>query len=279
MNVMNVHGKVVIERFTPEHTLGAVNDTIRSRLGANQWFRGEAMDYGTTAVMPVFAREHRSEVLLPLEPDFQKGGIRFPTRIMTTKEEEILRQFQQSRPSEPYFDKLVAGDMDSSAWLAYARHKGKATRLLDVTSDERIGLYFACSHHPEEDGFLYSFIGCWDPDEKSVQPPHYRDVFDQALGGSIPAYRDGGALEDHAEKLFKTYDTVRKEMAYLYRCDAVLNAKMNAQKGAFLWRGNPNKNLLDDINNVFVFVIEAAAKPGLLRQLSQAGIHERGLLL
>lgn len=278
---MKVHGKEVIETFTAESSLGNVTDTIRRRLAADQWFRGEAKDYGATAVMPVLARDYADDVLTPIEPDFQHDKSQFPTRIMTTKEEEILQNFQQNHPSDPYFEKLVAGDLDSSAWLGYARHDGQPTRLLDVTSDERIGLYFACTSHPGEDGFLYSFVGCWDPENKKGQPPHYRDVFDQALGGSIPAYRDVGGLKEHAEHLYSTYNTIRKDMIYLYRCDAILNAKMNAQKGAFLWRGDPKKNLLEDTrsDNVFVFVIKAEAKQGLLVQLGNAGITKQSLLL
>jgi len=62
-------------------------------------------------------------------------------------------------------------------------------------------------------------------------------------------------------------------MAYLFECNDVINERMVAQRGAFIWRGDPMLSLFDGVNNVFVFKIRAGAKARIAQRLNVLGIN------
>ena len=67
--------------------------------------------------------------------------------------------------------------------------------------------------------------------------------------------------------------TVRGDMAYPFECNDVINERMVAQRGAFVWRGDPALPLLEGVNNVFAFRISGAAKGRITIQLNILGIN------
>ena len=78
-----------------------------------------------------------------LEPAVYREG-RF------NKESIYIKEFERLRPSEfqfnNNFDKLVK-----------MQHYGLPTRLLDLTTNPLVALYFACNENTERDGALYAF--------------------------------------------------------------------------------------------------------------------------
>lgn len=277
---MEVAGIQVLEEFSENASLGEIVDTISSRIGGNVWFRGEAKEYLTPA-MPLLAR-HNNLDLSRIEPDFADKEFSFPIGILTKAEEVILSELRASPPDDPYFHKLV-GSPDDPAWLALARHHGHPTRLLDVTWDIFVALYFACGDLSEEYGYVFAFIEPWDPDSnRSKKPDSIKRLLDAALGDSIPAYRDAdktdpGVLTKHAHQLESTWQ-IRYSHAYLWECTAVLNERMVAQRGAFLWRGDPKESILRcSGSNPFIFRIHPQAKPKILDRLKKLGLSEKSL--
>jgi len=139
-----------------------------------------------------------------------------------------------------------------------------------------VGLYFACCEHPDKDGFLFAFVDIWNPEKRRGKlPAHYINLFDAALGSDIPAYRDfeqrsPGTLLKHAKKLEQSF-TSMPEIAF--------HERMNAQRGAFIWRRAPGKNLLDNIPNVFPFRVSASIKESLLNDLSFLRVNKNILKL
>ena len=230
-----VGGMQFLDSFNDSATLGTLMDGVSRQLMGDKptWYRGEAKHYNVPA-LPLLARTVGLD-LTPLEPDFVYGDYSFPLRVMTQGERTVVRDVQAARPPDPYFYSLVASDFDP-AWLALARHHGYQTRLLDVTRDLRVALYFACCKHETKDGLVFAYVNLWNPDLPS---PHYEDLFDAALG-IIPAYRNAdrttpGVLADHAKMLSESI-SVRGTMGYLFECNSALNDRMIAQRGAFIWR-------------------------------------------
>jgi hypothetical protein len=157
--------------------------------------------------------------------------------------------------------------------------------LLDVSRDLFVALFFACEENSDEDGFIFAYIDPWNPERNNPgRVTHYRDLYDAALGDRIPGYRDfevtnPGTLQAHAELLTKESRSVRRDMIYLFECNDVINERMVAQRGAFIWRGDPTLPLFNGTPNVFVIRIRSGAKQDIIRQLNVLGINRLTLRL
>lgn len=267
-----IGGKPILHSFDESVTVSNIIERVASALkGGDIIYRGESMEHASPA-LPALGRRANEFDLSPIEDDFDDGNYKFPLRILTKAEEEIINQVQGKQPSDPYFYKLVTSN-DDPAWFALARHNGFLTRLLDVTINIMVGIYFACISNPLEDGYLFAFVEVWNPEKNRQKPPtHYADLFDAALGDMIPAYRDANidvpdTLAKNSKKLANSISS-RANTVYLYECDTALNKRMVAQQGAFIWRGDPKMDLLDGNPGVFAFRIPAAGKANLLSELA-----------
>ena len=81
----------------------------------------------------------------------------------------ILNQCRQDylkgKLNDPYFDRVIRdptieisiNSEDLLHWAALAQHYSYATRLVDITSDLMIALYFAATTHTDKNGFVYYF--------------------------------------------------------------------------------------------------------------------------
>lgn len=279
---MTIPPQRILSTFDAGTSLGQLIDEITHRLaGGKLWYRGESREFPHPG-LPHFARNPPTP-LTPLESDFVYGGRTLKLRATTKEEQQVILRFQAAPPSDPYFFKLVNSQYDP-AWLALARHHGHPTRLLDVSSDVRVATYFACSENPTQDGFLLAYVNVWNPEANRRQPAnHYADLLDAALGDAVPAYREAerstpGTLAQHFDMLEKSIPPRYDNIVYLFKCATALNQRMNAQRGAFLWRGDPLRDLVTNVN-MFFFRIKANAKARLLQDLDVQGTSANSLCL
>jgi hypothetical protein len=126
--------------------LEQLKEIKKEKDGIELFYRGESQDFGETKNTPGIYRNQK----------------------LIEKEHELFRDFILRNPDEfknekTTFEKLVK-----------MQHYGLPTRILDVTSNALISLYFACENDSDKNGFVYIFevpkeeIKFYDSDTVSI---------------------------------------------------------------------------------------------------------------
>lgn len=180
--------------------------------------------------------------------------------------------------------------------LTKMQHYGVPTRLLDITSNPLIALYFACSQNGNKDGEVFflqipdSHIKFYDSDTVSVlaniakRPKNFE--FD-SLAKSISAFNKTFQIEYllHEIKEEKSYfqNLINpKHLEEVYAVKVKLdNQRILKQEGAFLLFGvNARKISQAEVSNKWVaskIVIPSNDKIQILKDLSSIGINHSTL--
>lgn len=188
-------------------------------------------------------------------------------------------------------------------YLVHMQHYGLPTRLLDVTKNPLVALYFACESHPTKKGEVIVF----NADREKIKYPGSDTatvlaslpLFDKELKDEYAAYAANSEIDQadfnkcaerllHEVKLEKPAfkDEIRK--ADILDCFFVLSEKRNnriiKQDGAFIICGlidekeNPiNQYRYVNQEKIQVFIIEAKKKKSILQLLDKFSINKAWL--
>ena len=140
------------------------------------------------------------------------------SKLWTAQEQESIERFQKivlnGDLSDPYFDTRNPPEPNSTEWLELAQHYGFPTRLLDVTLDPLVALYFAASKDFGQDGCVYLSNGS---SLNTLDPGEYKSDLNTFF-------------EIYKLREFTPQDTT----LFLYR-PLANNRRMIAQRGQFVW--------------------------------------------
>ena len=200
-------------------------------------------------------------------------------------EKNILRELISIQPNEFRDDKSVFEQ------LVRMQHYSLPTRLLDITFNPLVALYFTCIHHPRKDGEFLSFslrkssIKYFDSDTVSCVAnlsnltDRQRDEIRHMSDSVRLNESDVGLRLLHFIKTEKPYFLPKIELSDLYGIYAVkpkrTNQRILAQQGAFFIFGLRSQ-LLDNNDfgiGVFRTKVQASAKQGILRELDEININ------
>lgn len=232
---------------------------FRAREEKDRWlFRGESALYDSPAAPSILRHD----------PNTLTRN-RHPNRSITDQEIEQVESCQGDHPDGS--DRYIRAFMPSMHamdvnWLPLARHFGYKTRLLDVTLNPLVALFFACESLADTTGYVYAMqSGNFRPvNDRNPTNANHRDY------PPIPAsYLDLYDLdvEFHGDRF--------DDLPYLFEA-SIPQERLQAQSGRFLfWR------LLDlqlpRARPLLPIRVAAGAKENLLWELSAFGINREVL--
>ena len=178
-------------------------------------FRGEPDDYGATKLMPSLFRDSS----------------------YIAKESHLF---------ELFCDYSIVGSNASNIEKAIeAQHYASVSRMLDISFDVLVSLYFACAHPNDHDGYVYVFTF---PEHYSPHSKYIEEFYTNVLEGKHVAY----------SRNFKVFS------------HSFTNDRIKAQKGGFIFfpgrdfypinscyydriviSKNHKKEILDDLETLF----------------------------
>ncbi|MDA2935144.1 FRG domain-containing protein [Acidobacteria bacterium AH-259-D05] len=193
---------------------------------------------------------------------------------LTTEEVEEVRKaegdFQAGAIADPDVEAFEGPlEPDDPYWLPLSQHYGYATRLLDVTEDPRVALYFAAQpaldgFDPDVDGYVFWFFRhSFCPQRRPIEeipdtaieipwPDRLGDVFETSPGHPIE---------------------VRDHTGYLLQ-PPTRNTRQREQRGSFLW-WHPICARLP--GQIVPLKVRAEGKAEILKELEEQNLSRREL--
>ena len=244
------------------------------------FFRGEPEKY-TIPGLPKIARDYytkdgriddqkASELELLIPPEESADGFPVYSSCITEQEVAIVEKFKADPPDDEMFAAMVGSAHEGPGWVSFAQHYGEKTRLLDVSRDPLVALYFACQGDKEQTGFIWLYPM---PTQFDYEPADYREIFDIGIGIDAKERLDKAKRERSEHKA----GLERRPLDGVFRLEIdAPNERIVAQRGAFMW--SP-KVLSPLTKGAFCIHINGAAKEDLRSKLFAFGIHGKGLKL
>lgn len=187
--------------------------------------RGESKEYDSPFLPGIWRKDHIFTDRTPVDSSS------FFTRGEMKSLEKCQERFLKGDIDDTYFEKFIddpsapikTDSVDMLHWAALAQHYNKdqchPTRLIDITRDPFVALYFAVSGHPDKSGFVY----------------YFKDNFNEIYPNTI--LKQGGTFLDILEvsEPGDKHPRTPSDETLAVAQTPFPNRRSEAQRGAFCW--------------------------------------------
>lgn len=229
--------------------------------GRHKWlYRGEPFLYEQPCT-PTLYRQHTSFSKYHTNKNITHEEI----EAIKTCQSKYDRNKIKDRYLEAFLPLIHTEDVN---WLPLARHFGFSTRLLDVTVNPLVALYFACSelHQGEIDENNDAFVYVFQSD--SFRPVNSRNTQQRTPSDYPPipiSYLD--LYDVDSQFTSNNFD----ELPYLFE-SSIPQERLQAQAGRFIFWKSLESDLLLKKQQIIPIRINASKKSIILKELSVLGI-------
>ncbi|WP_448874422.1 FRG domain-containing protein [Desulfobulbus propionicus] len=249
----------------PIYSLDDFADAINNRYLISDWyFRGEPNEYDRPFLPSVWRTGHAYTDQTPLQPEtsFSVGELSALKQCQsdlisgTIEDTTFIKYFQN--PSDP----IDLSSVDFVSWLGLAQHYNQGqrypTRLVDITRDPYVGLYFAVSSNFDSPGYVFAF----------------KDNFNE-LGNVGTISQSGSTFLDVLKIDGKGGLSYHPQDVTLNLMEPPFpNKRLEAQKGVFIWNRAIGGNYR---TGGFSFEIHPENKKDILNNLKTIGYDDSTL--
>lgn len=190
----------------------------------------------------------------PSEIEFYRGHSNKEWKLMPTInrncmldfEEELINEFVRRRPDE------FSESNGLFNVIAKMQHYGLHTRLLDITENPAVALYFACCDNFDKDGEIFTFQKSLDEVENNEVANIIAEFYIRFNDSRVDC-----AIEDYYNYLIGKYNmkNIRKALYYIlngYYCicrPRIIGERILRQAGSFMMVTNKSVIKKEYINN------------------------------
>lgn len=174
---------------------------------------------------------------------------------------ECIRQYPEEFANMKKIDMLIK-----------MQHYGVPTRLLDLTKNPLVALYFACDSEPGEDGIVYGIGGPVARSSDQLINIIIEAVFFAKSHGGMHTSNYSLKMEGEIISHDCVKDVITCEYPIVFEA-ALSNARIKNQNGYFaIYRGETKQR---EVKYKYKIIIEKEYKEQIMQQLSMIGVDSK----
>lgn len=190
--------------------------------------------------------------------------------VMRNREDYLNEELYIKECIRQYPEEFV--NMSKVDMLIKMQHYGVPTRLLDLTKNPLIALYFACVSETNKDGVVYAICGPIARSSDLYVNVITECIFNHKSHGNMYINKEGLKIDDVNLREVNVKEIINGDIPIMFEA-SLTNARIKNQNGYFaIYRGEKDWKEIEYQHKIF---IKKEFKEQIINQLSMIGIDSK----